>query len=162
MPGVSPFGHSSCSTFGSSTMCLATLKWKKWCAHQNRIYDSMAYRAKKDKETESFHAVMAQSLEVSKAYHLFEQDNPATGKWIPKKLIEWTQFKKEHALALMKIDRKGVKPLEQNQWIQRCFKEIGWTSQQATVGKCLTNRNSIKKDSLGGGTMRLWISYGKP
>lgn len=134
-------------------------KGKKWCATHNRFYDSMSYHAKKNKETEIFNQVMGDALEADRAFKRFMDDNPDQGRWSRKKFIEWSQFKKEHSLSLVHTDRRGAKPFEKCQWIQRGLNKMGWSKQQCiNEWEKQLKDASVKRDTLGiDGSLRLWI-----
>ena len=83
------------------------VKGKRWCPNHNRMFDAMSYHARKDKETEAFNQVMANAIEAERAFNRFSEDNPVDGKWARKRFIEWSQFKKEHSLAIVQVDRRG-------------------------------------------------------
>ena len=135
------------------------VKGKRWCPNHNRMFDAMSYHARKDKETEAFNKVMSNAIEAERAFNRFSEDNPVDGKWARKRFIEWSQFKREHSLAIVQCDRRGAKPFEKNQWLQRGMHKMGWSKQQ-----CLTEWEkhakdmSVHRDSLGlDGSLRLWI-----
>ena len=92
-PGEKSDGIKTCFAATCNDVCA---KGKKWCATHNRIYDSMSYHAKKDKETQIFNEVMGNALEADRAFKRFMEENPDQGRWSRKKFIEWSQFKREH------------------------------------------------------------------
>ena len=152
--------RSAAKTCFAGSCSVECVKGKKWCPNHNRMFDAMSYHARKDKkELEAFNRIMANALDAEQAFNRFSEDNPVDGKWARKRFIEWTQFKKEHSLAIVQGDRKGTKPFEKNQWLQRGMHKMGWSKQQ-----CLTEwekhakDSTVHRDSLGlEGSLRLWI-----
>lgn len=146
----------SCFAADCSEECI---KGKKWCSNHNRIFDAMSYHAKKDGESKVFMQVMSDAIECAKAFKRFSDENPIQGKWQRKRFVEWSQFRKEHSLAIVHNDVQGTKPFEKGQWVQRGIHKMGWSKQQ-----CLSEwerhckDNSVQRDSLGlDGALRLWI-----
>eukprot|EP00435_Cladocopium_sp_Y103_P075887 s7_g68.t1 len=135
------------------------VKGKRRCLNHNRIFDAMSYHARKDKETEAFNKVMSNAIQAERAFNRFMEDNPIEGKWTRKRFIEWNQFKKEHSLAIVQVDRRGAKPFEKTQWLQRGMNKMGWTKQQCLVEWDKHAKDaSVYRDSLGlDGSLRLWI-----
>ena len=152
-------GQPSTKTCFAGSCNVECVKGKRWCADHNRMFDAMSYHARKDKETEAFNKVMSNAIEAERAFNRFSEDNPIEGKWTRKKFIEWSQFKKEHSLATVQVDRRGAKPFEKNQWLQRGMNKMGWTKQQCLVEWDKHAKDAtVDRDSLGlDGSLRLWI-----
>lgn len=101
------------------------VKGKRWCPSHNRMFDAMSYHARKDKETEAFNKVMSNAIEAERAFNRFSEDNPVDGKWARKRFIEWSQFKREHSLAIVQCDRRGAKPFEKKTMAPKRYAQNG-------------------------------------
>ena len=74
---------------------------KRWCVRHNRAYDCMAYQAKARAkgEMQSLERALADAANAASVFEKFLEENPSTGKWRRKALIEWSTFKKEFSAS---------------------------------------------------------------
>ena len=137
----------------------AAMKSKRWCVRHNRAYDCMAYQAKAKGEMQSLERALADAANAASVFEKFLEENPSTGKWRRKALIEWSTFKKEFCVTRTARDRDGTIPFELGQWMKRGESIMGWSAAATKKqwDEYLKNP-AIKRDSKGlDKSLCLWL-----